>query len=396
MSRLARALAAATIALAGTALAHTSIADAQQAAVPAAPASGPTARPAYAESDRPAEVLARFDGWVKAMAAADSFSGAVAIAQEGKIVMSYAFGIADERTRAPITADTRFTLASTGKMFTAIAIAQLMEQGKLKLTDTVGTHLRDYPNLDVASRVTIEQLLTHTSGLGSYWNDRYEARRAEMMTVADHIPLFAGDPLLFEPGARWEYSNAGYIVLGRIVEVASGMSYYDYVQRNIFDRAGMRNTGYYDRTGTTPNGAVGYFRRQADGALEDNLGQRELRGGAAGGGYSTAADMVAFLDALAKDQLVKRSTRELFTSGKVDGPFGPKHYGYGFIERARGDTVMAHGHTGGFPGMTTQAFHYPEGGWSLVVLLNRSGPAVGPIMGEASRAVGELWRRGRV
>ena len=378
------------------ALAHAGMATAQQAEEPAA-AAGPTARPVYAPGDRPAEILGRFAAFVTAMAAADSFSGAVAIAHAGKIVWSHASGIADERTRMPITADTRFTLASTGKMFTAIAIAQLMEQGRLRLDDTVGRHLPDFPNRDVARRVTIAQLLSHTSGLASYWNDLYAARRTSLLTVADHIPLFAGDSLLFAPGARWEYSNSGYIVLGRIIEVVSGLSYDEYLRRHVFGPAGMRNTGWYDRTGNTPNGAVGYFRSDSAGApVSDNLSLRELRGSAAGGGYSTVADMVAFLDALAKDRLVKGSTRELFTSGKVDGPFGPKRYGYGFIVRAARDTVSAYGHTGGFPGITTQAFHYPDGDWTLVVLLNRSGPAMGPIMGEASRAVARLSATARM
>ena len=357
-------------------------------------AAAPTARPVYGPEDTRADILKRMDGWLGAMAAADSFSGVVAVAQHGKIIWSRAAGIADERTKAANTVATRFTLASMGKMFTATAIAQLVEQGKISPNDTVGKFLPDFPNRDVAQRVTIAQLLTHTSGLGSFWNDRYAARRASLLTLADYVPLFAGDPLLFTPGERWEYSNSGYIVLGLIIEAVSGMSYYDYVQRHIFDRAGMPNAGYYDRSGTVTNGAVGYTRGDGAGSpLRDNLGERELRGSSAGGGYASAADMAAFLEALEKDRLVGARTRELFTAGKVDGPFGPKNYGYGFILRSRADTVVAVGHTGGFPGMTTQAFYYMKGGYALVVLLNRSGGVVGPVMGETSRAVAALSAR---
>ena len=244
-----------------------------------------TARPAYAPGDSPAVVLDKLGRWLDAMAVTDSLPGMVAIADNGKIVFSRAGGIADERSKAPNSPETRFTLASLGKMFTAVAVAQLVEQGKLALTDTAGKFLPDFPNRDVR-RVTVQQLLTHTSGLGLYWNDRYEARRASLFTLADYVPLFAEDTLLFAPGSRFGYSNNGYIVLGRIAEAASGMSYYDHVKHNVFDRAGMPNTGYYDRSGETPNGAVGYSR-DASGALQNNLGLRELRGSSAGGGYST-------------------------------------------------------------------------------------------------------------
>ena len=349
-----------------------------------------TARPVYAPDDSRAVILEKFGRFLDALVITDSLSGVVAIAQHGKVVLSRVSGIADERTKVPIAMDTRFTLASLGKMFTAVAIAQLVEQGKVALSDTVGKFLPDYPNRDVARRVTVEHLLTHTSGLGTYWNDRYVGRRTSLVALADYVPIFGTDPLLFTPGERWEYSNAGYIVLGRIVEAVSGMSYFDYTKRHIFERARMPNTGYYDQTGETRNGAVGYFRASPDAALRDNLDQRELRGSSAGGGYSTAPDLVAFLDALFGNRLIEQETRERFTSGKVDGPFGVKRYGYGFILRPARDTVTGYGHTGGFSGMATQAFHYPGRGYSLVVLLNRSGPVTGPVMGEASRAVSAL------
>jgi len=336
----------------------------------------------------PEEAFAQLDRRLASIAATDSFSGVVAVARDGKILYSRATGIADERTKAPITLDTRFTLASLGKMFTAVAIGQLLDRGKLALTDTVAKFLPDFPNRD-ARRVTIEQLLAHTSGLGSYWNERYETQREGLYTLADYVPLFADEPLGFTPGARFGYSNAGYIVLGRIVETVSGMSFEDYLKRNVFEKAGMPNTGYYDRLGQTPNGAIGYSRGEK-GELRDNLGTRELRGSSAGGGYSTAGDLAAFLHALLENRLLSQRTRELFTSAHSDGPFGPKSYGYGFMRRIRRDTLTAIGHTGGAPGMTAQAF-YNDRGYALVVLLNRSGPAVGPVMSESAK-VHELLR----
>src|SRR5688500_16560662 len=174
----------------------------------------------------PAETFAQLDRWLGAVAATDSFSGVVAIARNGKVLYSRAAGVADERTKAPITLDTRFTLASLGKMFTAVAIGQLLDQRKLALTDTVAKFLPDFPNRD-ARRVTIAQLLSHTSGLGSYCNERYEAQREGLFTLADYVPLFADEPLRFAPGERFGYSNSGYIVLGRIVETVSGLAFDD-------------------------------------------------------------------------------------------------------------------------------------------------------------------------
>ena len=346
------------------------------------------ARPVYAAGEPADTIIAKLDRWLLKMSVADSASGIVTIVG-GAPRQSYtrAFGLADRRSRTPIGSDTRFTLASMGKMFTAVSIAQLVDAGKLALTDTLGKFLPGYPNAD-ARRVTVAQLLNHSSGLGTYWNDRYTERRTSLLTLSDYVPLFSSDPLQFTPGSRFGYSNVGYILLGRIIEVVSGMSYYDYVKRNIFDKAEMSNTGHYDKTGTTPNGAIGYYREARDGSgpLRDNLDQRELRGSSAGGGYSTARDMVAFLDALWHDRLTSSKTRELFTAAKGDGPFGPNSYGYGFMMRNRGDTVLAIGHTGGFPGMTNQAFYYLKSGVRLVVLLNQSSPGGNAVMSEAARA----------
>ena len=352
-------------------------------------------RPTHARGESIDSATAKLDRWLVMMSVADSFSGVVAISKAGSTKAYVGVGgMADVQRRVPNTTTTRFTLASMGKMFAAVSIAQLIDRNKVALSDTIGTFLPDFPNADVR-RVTVAQLLTHTSGLGNYFNDRYWSTRATLTTLADYVPLFSPDPLRFTPGSRFGYSNAGYLMLGRIVEVASGMDYYDYVKRHIFDKAGMPNTGHYDKDGTTPNGAIGYYRPPNDprGSMQTNLDQRELRGSSAGGGYSTAADMVAFLDAVFGDRLMSAKTRELFTTAKGDGPFGPNSYGYGFMMRTRGDTVVSVGHTGGFPGMATQAFYHPKSGVALVVLLNQTSPGSNAVMFEAARAAEAIAAR---
>ena len=200
------------------------------------------------------------------LAKQDKFSGVVLIAKDGKPVFEKAYGLANKAKNIPNNTETRFNLGSMNKMFTAVAIAQLAEAGKLSFDDTVGKHLPDYPNKDVANKVTIHQLLTHTSGLGSYWNAKFEAKKATIKSVSDYLALFADEPLKLEPGKRFQYSNSGFIVLGAIIEKVSGQSYYDYVREHIYKPAGMKNTDAYEMTANTPNLAMGYTNEGGRGA----------------------------------------------------------------------------------------------------------------------------------
>ena len=190
----------------------------------------------------------------------DKFSGTVLVAKDGKPLFKKAYGLANKNTNTPNNVDTKFDLGSMNKMFTAIAIAQLVERGKLSFTDTVGKLLPDYPNKEVADKVTVHHLLTHTSGIPNYINEKFQANLNNLKTVADYLPLFANDPLSFEPGAKWQYSNSGFTVLGLIVEKVSGQNYYDYVKEHIFKPAGMVNTDSYERDKEISNLAVGYTR----------------------------------------------------------------------------------------------------------------------------------------
>jgi len=205
-----------------------------------------------------AELRTRVDSFVSRRVADDAFSGVVLVARKGTVVYQRAARIANRQTGAPINADTRLQIASMTKLFTSIAIRQLDQAGKLALSDTVGKFLPGYPNADVRRKVTIEQLLRHQSGVGSFWNERFMARRGEVRTVGDYLELFQNDPLLFEPGARQAYSNGGYVLLGAVIERVSGKSYHDYLRDNVFRPAGMTQTTPYDRRVTLANAAVGY------------------------------------------------------------------------------------------------------------------------------------------
>src|SRR6476661_859782 len=234
-------------------------------------------------------------GYLDSLANENKLSGVLLIAKNGVTIASKAAGTANKTTNALIDLNTKFNLGSMNKMFTAVAVAQLAQAGKLSFTDTVGKHLPDYPNKEVAEKVTIHHLLTHTSGMGMYWNEKFREQREKLLTVAAHLPLFATDSLLFPPGEKFQYSNAGYMLLGATIEKVSGQDYYSYVQEHIYKPAGMTNTGFYEPGREIPNLAIGYTKHGPnDERLDearDNNNTREVKGGPAGGGYSTAPDL---------------------------------------------------------------------------------------------------------
>jgi CubicO group peptidase (beta-lactamase class C family) len=279
--------------------------------------------------------------------------------------------------------DTKMNLGSMNKMFTAVAIVQLMEQGKLALGDRISTYLPTYPRA-VADRVTIHHLLTHTAGLGSYWNDKLEATKARLRAVNDFLPLFVDDPLTFEPGERWQYSNAGYIVLGAIVEAVAQQTYFEYVRAHIYQPAGMQDTDAYEMDRDTPNLAQGYTHTGPGGVFEPGLRRNNLflhvvKGGPAGGGFSTVEDLLRFDRALHTNVLLGEQATELLLAGKVAMPGEPQsRYAYGFHDdRPRG--VRIAGHNGGFPGINGQLDMYLDCGYTLAVLANYDPPAAGLI-----------------
>jgi D-alanyl-D-alanine carboxypeptidase len=330
------------------------------------------------EANPARELQSYFDS----LATDNKLSGVLLVAKNGVTVASKAAGIANKATGAAIDLNTKFNLGSMNKMFTAVAIAQLAQAGKLSFNDTVGKHLADYPNKDVAEKVTIHQLLTHTSGMGMYWNEKFMAQREKLLTVAAHLPLFAADPLLFPPGEKFQYSNSGYMVLGAIIEKLSGQDYYDYVAEHIYKPAGMADTGFYEPGKEIANLAIGYSRMGPDGKpleeARDNTNMREVRGGPAGGGFSTASDLVKFQKALLSYQLLSKEYTDLITTGKVDGPHGMGRYGYGFGDNNAGGKHSV-GHNGGSPGIAANFEMFPESGYTAVTLMNSDPPTMMPI-----------------
>ena len=324
------------------------------------------------------------DAKLTRLAAADKFSGAVLIAKDGLPVFQKAYGLADREHKIPNHLETRFRLGSMNKMFTSVAVAQLVEAGKLKYTDKLAAVLPDYPNREVAQKITIHQLLTHTSGLGDIFGPEFDQRKNELREVRDYLSLFADKPLRFEPGAGWSYSNAGFIVLGLVVEKLSGQSYYDYVQQHIYDRAGMKLSGSFPKTDKIANLAVGYMKQGPSAQLVSNFETLPWRGMSAGGGDSTVGDLLRFAEALRGHKLLGPQLTEMVITGKTQpGPDADSKYAYGFEdERVAGHRIVGHG--GGAPGMNGKLDIYLDGGYTVVVLANLDPPAAQGVAGYIS------------
>ena len=316
-----------------------------------------------------AAVQARTDELAKQ----DRFSGAILIAQRGKVLLERGWGQEDRATGKPVKLDTLFRIGSMNKMFTAVAILQLVEAGKVALQNTVDTYLPDYTNRDVAEKVTLRELLNHTGGTGDIFGSQFDANRATLKTNADYVKLYGTRGLDHEPGKQDNYSNYGFVLLGEIIERVSGMSYYDYVEQHIFKVAGMRSTSSPPETLKIPSRAIGYMKQ--DGTWVDDKDKLPYRGMAAGGGCSTVGDLFKFAQALESGKLVSGALLHEATEPQNNG----RWYGYGFMVSG-GESPRYYGHEGGAPGMNGNLRVFPDLGVVIVVLSNLDPPAADRLM----------------
>lgn len=320
---------------------------------------------------KPEQLPAAIAERIKSEFDAARFSGAVLVARGDKLIHAQAIGLADRSTERAHTLDTPINLGSINKIFTAIAVAQLQAAGKLDWQDTVGKHLPEFPNPTIRDQVTIHQLLTHTSGVGSYWNDAHNARKAKLDSQQGFLETFIDQPLLFAPGEGIEYSNGGPVILGLIIEKLSGSTYYDYIRTQIYQPAGMEHADHFRRDDKNAGFARGYIKTDA-GKWRDNLDELSLRGSAAGGGYASANDLYAFARALSTERLLPRAQLEVLW--KVQIQPGPVGYGYLFsVGNPTGRRWI--GHDGGAPGISAEFMYYPAEALVIIVLANQDNAA---------------------
>lgn len=336
----------------------------------------------------PADFGAEIADMVQQLHADGFFSGAVLVLRDGEVVYEGAVGLADMESGRENTVNTPFNLGSMNKMFTGVAIAQLVEQGLLDFDTTVGEVLPDFP-LEAARSATVDQLLTHTAGLGDYFGPAFfgpegaESPKDLVRDLEGLLPFVVEGGMIAEPGEMNRYSNSGPVVLGLMLEALTGQSYYDYVQEHIYDVAGMDDAGSYSHDDEAEAGyAIGYHRETMDDPWQPDRGWHPYIGSPAGGGYASVWDMAAFGQALMDGALLSPEMRDhiWIPRAEMSVDFG---YAYLFGRPCWGDdrtgeeqVICAVGHNGGAPGVNADYKLYPELGYQVVVLANRSRQAI--------------------
>ncbi len=324
------------------------------------------------------ELTAPADEYVQSWVRDGLFRGTVLVAKDGKTVFQKSYGQANVEWSIPNGLDTRFRLGSITKQFTAAATLQLVEQGKLQLTDPVAKYYTDAP--ETWSGVTIHHLLNHTSGIPSYTSqpDFFAKQSRIRRTPAEIVQLTQDKPLEFQPGEKFSYNNTGYILLGYVLEKVTGQTYADYLDQKIFGPLGMKDSGYDLAEKIIPRRAAGYAQ---DGKNTDFLDMSLPY--AAGSLYSTVGDLLKWDHALYGGKVVSAdSLAKMTTPGKGD-------YGYGLvIQEKDGRKVIGHG--GGINGFNTNMIRIPDQGVVSIALANQNTNAVGPITDNLARLyVGE-------
>lgn len=277
-----------------------------------------------------AQVVAELTSYLERLSASGAFAGVVLVARDGTPVFEKAYGAGPGQT--PNLLSSRFALASMGKMFVGIAVAQLAEQGKLSFQDPIRKFLPEHPRA-ITERVKVHHLLTHTSGLASFVDSEGYAE-VQYLRPQDSLAVFFRRGLSFEPGERWQYSNAGYITLEALVERVSGQHFSAYLEQHIFQPEGMRDTS---------------------------------------SGYSSARDLLRFATALRENKLLNRETTGKVLRPRIQTTWNEARYGYGFaVLEAHGQRIV--GHSGAAPGWNGQLDIYWESGYTVVVLANREVP----------------------
>lgn len=301
----------------------------------------------------------------------NDFSGCVTVTDGKKTIVDECRGFAERRFNIPVDRQTKFHIGSMNKMFTSVAIAQLVEVGKLSWDDTLALRVPEYPDQAAANKITVWQMVRHLSGLGDFLVPELFEHREKFVDPADYLGLIARQPKAGEPDGEWSYSNAGYMLLGRIIENVSGESYFGYIQRNVFAQAGMTDSGFDRVDDVVPKLAVGYFR---EGAFSTEWKADWLKvpysASPAGGGYSTNADLLRFSAALRAGKLVKPATLEKMFETPV--PVGPGGYAAGFGDRVSHGRHIR-GHAGGIEGTDANLAIVWESG-ATVALTSNQGP----------------------
>lgn len=310
---------------------------------------------------------------IQKLSANDEFSGSILVSKNSEIVYSEAYGLSCKSFNIPNKLNTKHNIASIGKIFTGTAVTQLVQNGLLSFDDAVSNYIdNSFIREEIASKIKIKHLLTHTSGLGDYFHTAYsKSYRTEIRNLIDYIDLLKDSRLSFTPGSQWSYSNSGFVLLGFIIENISKMSFYDYIDRNIFKVCGMINSSYLCEDEPATDKATGYYKvNLCDGnsVYRSNLRKPVIKGSPSGGCYSTVTDLFNYINALLNNKLLdeKYTNEVLSPKPEVASP----GYGYGFFVDEN-----TFGHSGDGTGVSAILQHYKKSGYTVIILSNYSNPS---------------------
>ncbi|WLD95465.1 beta-lactamase family protein [Alkalihalobacillus sp. AL-G] len=308
----------------------------------------------------------------------EDFSGVVLVKEKDEVILESTSGYSNRAEELLNTVHTRFGIASGCKLFTAIAICQLVEKGILSFDSRLKDCLDvEFPNF--SETVSVHHLLTHSSGIPDYFDeevmDDFEDLWKQtpmylLKSLRDFLPLFQNGKMMFEPGEMFHYNNAAYIVLGLIVEQKTGLSVTDYIETNIFNRCGMSDSGYFSLDQLPKNTAYGYIGND-DGTWRTNNYSIPIKGGADGGAYITAPDMVKLWEALFDNRLMGEKCTEMLLTPHVNVKEGV-NYGYGIWINNHDDSIFKYHVMGYDPGVSFHSAYYPELGVKLAIPSNQN------------------------
>ena len=299
----------------------------------------------------------------------DEFSGSILIAQNEEVLLHEAVGYFDRAENKPLDIDAQFRVGSLNKVFTSIGILMLVEEGKVNLDETLNTYLPHFKNKSISESVTVHHLLSHTGGTGDIFGPSFDRNRLSLKSHDDYVRLFEEREATMPPGNTFQYSNFGFILLGKIIENVSGQDYYEFLEENLFNKLDMNATGFEPEERVSKDITKGYMR--VEDKWVDNKDTLPWQGTAAGGAYSTTGDLFKFAVALKNEKLISRQTLDLATSKQV--AMGQAAYGYGFGVFGEGKSFF-YGHNGGAAGMSSWLSIYPNSGYIIIVLSNYDQP----------------------
>ncbi|AZV59902.1 serine hydrolase domain-containing protein [Peribacillus frigoritolerans] len=306
------------------------------------------------------------------------FSGVISVKAGDDLIHSSAHGYSNRADEIMNTTETRFGIASGCKLFTAIAICQLVQKGKLRFDSKLKDCVRIvFPNFN--QNVTIHHLLTHTSGIPDYFDEEVMDDFEELWQnnpmyhvkgLKDFLPMFQGEVMMFQPGGRFHYNNSGYILLGLIVEELTGLEFTEYIDKNIFLPCEMKNSGYFSMDQLPKNTALGYIDEE-NGAWRTNVYSLPIKGSADGGAFITTSDMFRFWDGLFSNKLLNQEYTNLLLETHIATEDEGEYYGYGIWIHKKNDAIFKYHLMGYDPGVSFNSAVYPEKRLRTVITSNK-------------------------